>query len=237
MLARDYATINIDVRLEQPQDFALYTEVDIGGPDPNGLGLLGYDNTPGKDTENLRLYDRIGGANALTQEDGFPGFGGVFIESLFGYSEHPGELAEPIRSDARFDILFDEFRPDRSGKPVLAEDLRDALPEVSADDCPAPDAGRSRRIACAVYALGNLVGTTVSHEVGHSLGLADPYGPSFHNSGDQPDRLMDADRPFGERAELGDEGPSRFCVDEYEYLRAILPSGEAYDVTARSACF
>ena len=34
-------------------------EVDIEGPDPNALGLLGYDNTPGKDVGNQRLFDRI----------------------------------------------------------------------------------------------------------------------------------------------------------------------------------
>jgi hypothetical protein len=237
VMQRDYTTLNVEVRTEQPEDFALYALVEIGGPDLNGLGLLGYDNTPGKDTENQRLYDRIGGVNALTQEDGFPGYGGVFIESLFGYSEHPGEFAEPLRTDERFDAVFDPFRPDRGGRPVLAEDLGGDLPTVDGDDCPADGSDRQRQIACAIWVLGNLVGTTVSHEVGHSLGLADPYGPFFHNSGDADDRLMDADRPFGERAELAGEGPSRFCIDEYDYLRAILPSSEPYDVTARASCF
>ena len=236
VMRRDYETINVEVRTEEPADFALFAQVDVGGPDPNGLGLLGYDNTPGKDTENLRLYDRIGGVNAVTQEDGFPGYGGVFIESLFGYSAHPGEFAEPVRSDERFDQVFDPFRPDRGGRPILAEDLKGDLPLVDGRDC--PSAGdRAEQIACAIFVLGNLVGTTVSHEVGHSLGLADPYGPSFHNSGDAEDRLMDADRPFGERAELGGEGPSRFCQGEYDYLRAILPSPSVYDVTPRASCF
>ena len=237
VIQRDFETINLEVRTDEPQDFALYAQVEIGGPDPNGLGLLGYDNTPGKDTDNDRLYDRIGGVNALTQEDGFPGYGGVFIESLFGYSEHPGEFAEPLRTDERFDEIFDPFRPDRGGRPVLAEDLGDDLPVVDGDDCPAARDDRAEQIACAIYVLGNLVGTTVTHEVGHSLGLADPYGPFFHNNGDAEDRLMDADRPFGERAQLAGEGPSRFCVDEYDYLRGILPSTDAYDVTPRPSCF
>jgi hypothetical protein len=86
VIERDFVTLGLEVRTEPPEDFALYAQVDITGPDPNGLGLLGYDNTNGKDTENQRLYDRIGGANALTQQDGYPGYGGVFIESLFGYS-------------------------------------------------------------------------------------------------------------------------------------------------------
>lgn len=237
VVRRDFTTINVDIRTEAPTDFALYAQVDVSGPDPNGLGLLGYDNTPGKDTENLRLYDRIGGVNALTQEDGFPGYGGVFIESLFGYSADPGEFAEPLKPAEEFDQIFDPFRPDRGGTPVLADDFDGDLPTVGANDCPADAKDRPKQIACAIYVLGNLIGTTVSHELGHSVGLADPYGPFFHNGGDQPDRLMDADRPFGERAELGDEGPSVFCVDEYEYLREILPTGEAYDITPRPPCF
>ncbi len=240
VIRRDFSTLNVEVREERPVDFALYCEVDVGGQDPNGLGLLGYDNTPGKDTENQRLYDRIGGANARTQEDGFPGYGGVFIESLFGYSEHPGDLAEPVRPDARFDALFDPFRPDTDGHPVLAADLSAALPSVEGSDCPALPAGsaeRGEQIACAIHALGTLVGSTISHELGHSLGLADPYGPSIHNEGEQADRLMDADRPFEERSEIEGAGPSRFCLEEYDYLRQILPSPEPYDLTPRPPCY
>ncbi len=240
VIRRDFSTLNVEIREETPTDFALYSEVDIGGQDPNGLGLLGYDNTPGKDTENQRLYDRIGGANARTQEDGFPGYGGVFIESLFGYSEHPGDLAEPVRPDARFDVLFDPFRPDAGGRPVLAADLSGALPTVDGGDCPAlpaSSAERSEQIACAIHALGTLIGSTISHELGHSLGLADPYGPSIHNEGEQADRLMDADRPFEERSEIEGAGPSRFCLEEYDYLRQILPSTDAYDLTPRPPCY
>ena len=83
-----YAGINVEFRTEPPLDFAQYAEVDIGGPDPNGLGLLGYDNTPGKDVGNSRLYDRIGGVNAATQGDGFPGYGGVFSDNFLGFSAH-----------------------------------------------------------------------------------------------------------------------------------------------------
>jgi hypothetical protein len=238
VVRRDYATLGVDVRETAPDDFALFAQVEIGGPDLNGLGLLGYDNTPGKDTENERLYDRIGGVNAQTQQDGFPGFGGVFIESLFGYSEHAMGLAEPLAPDPRFDALFDPFREDRGGAPVDADDLAGDIPTLgNGDDCPTPGDDRKARIACAVWALGSLVGTTVSHEIGHSLGLADPYGPLLHDPGDAPDRLMDADRPFGERAEIGGEGPSRFCFDEYLYLRAILPSAEPDDTSPRPGCF
>ena len=49
--------------------------------------------------------------------------------------------------------------------------------------------------------------------------------------------LMDGDRPFAERAELDGQGPSRFCVDEYDYLRAILPSQDPADGRSRPGCY
>lgn len=238
VLARDYATIGVEIRETPPQDFALFAQVEIGGPDPNGLGLLGYDNTPGKDTENQRLYDRIGGVNALTQEDGFPGYGGVFIESLLGYSEDPAGYAEPIEPNESFDAIFDPFRIERGGMPVRSEDLGDGVTTLSGgQSCPAPEDDRRLQIACAVWTLGSVVGSTIAHEIGHSLGLADPYGPAFHNAGDADDRLMDGDRPFEERAELDGQGPSRFCADEYVYLRAILPTADPEDPTPRPPCY
>lgn len=238
VLERDYEGVNVEFREERPEDFELYTTIDIGGPDPNGLGLLGYDNTPGKDLNNERLFDHIGGVNALTQQDGFPGFGGVFIESVFTFSEHPlrgmkAEAPTPI-----FDAIFDPFRPDRGGEPVASADLgAGGLPQVDAAQCPS-DADRRTRAACAVWALGSLVGSTVSHELGHSLGLAEPYGTSFHNLGDGDNRLMDAGggRSFEERAQLMGQGPSRFCRQSYAYLRQILPSDEAEPAVERAGC-
>ncbi len=238
VVAAAYATVNLEVRLTRPDDYALYSEVQISGPDPNGLGLFGYDNTPGKDNGNERLYDRIGGVNAQTQEDGFPGYGGVFIESMFGFSLDPGAYAQPLPgADGLFDEIFDPFRPDRGGERVAARDLTAGLPSVAGGAaCPATD--RSTQIACAVHALGALIGTTVSHEIGHSLGLANPHGEGFHNRGDAPGRLMDAGgaRPFRERAELGGAPPGRFCTEEYEYLRQILPSPAPVDTSARPPC-
>lgn len=238
VVERDYATINFEVRLESVRDFALYSEVDISGPDPNGLGLFGYDNTPGKDVNNQRLYDRIGGVNASTQEDGFPGFGGVFIESFFGFSEHPEGRADSLSgADPAFDEVFDPFRPDRGGTRVSASDLSAGVGVGDGQSCPASD--RAGQIGCAVFVLGNLIGGTVSHEIGHSLGLANPFGEGFHNASNAPNRLMDSggDRPFSERAELFGDGPAVFCAEAYAYLRDILPSGEPEDATARPSCF
>jgi hypothetical protein len=229
-----YPAVNIDFRTEVPTDFALFSLVEIHGPDPNGQGLFGYDNTPGKDVGNLRLYDRLGGVNAATQQDGYPGFGGVFIESLMGFSLHPASGESLPGADQLFDDLFDPFRPDR-GDIVVGKDLA-GLPAISGDGCPASD--RQGRISCAVWSMGALIGGTLAHEIGHSLGLANPYGDGFHNAGDEPNRLMDggADRPFPERAVLEGQGPGRFCEDEYSYLRMILPSSEPADPTPRPPC-
>lgn len=238
-MAAAYVGVNVEFRAEEPRDFKLFAQVDLEGPDPNGLGLLGYDNSPGKDKGNVRLADKIGGVNAVTQEGGYPGYGGVFIDSLFGFSTHPGKFAEKLDfADPLFDQIFDPFRPDRGGKPVLAEELAVNVPILqNGASCPAPKSDRKMRIACAIWVLGSMVGTTAAHEVGHSLGLADPEGEEFHNPGDEPGRLMDSGgaRTFRERAELG-EGPGVFCDAEFKYLREILPSAVPDPVPARPSC-
>ncbi len=241
VVARDYVGINVEVRLEEPTDFALYSIVDILGQDINGLGLLGYDNTSGKDVDNLRLFDHIGGVNALTQQDGYPGFGGVFIESLFAFSQHPKGRAMQIgEGEASFDQIFDTFRLDVGGTPLSSTDFGSggvAVP-TTAPTCPGAD--RMAQAACAIWVIGNMIGTTVSHEIGHSLGLANPNSPaSFHNGTDGPNRLMDSgsNRSFLERAQLQGQGPGRFCLEAYEYLREILPTSEPSDIDTRDNCF
>ncbi len=240
VLRRDYETINVEFREERPEDFAEFTIVEINGPDPNGLGLLGYDNTPGKDIDNERLSDRIGGVNAITQEvDGFPGYGGVFIESLLAFSEHPpAGVATSDIGNPLFDRIFDEFRPDR-GTPINSfDEFGGEIPNLtSGGGCPTQD--RKLQAGCAVWVLGSLIGTTTSHELGHSLGLADPLNVTrFHNVGDGEARLMDSGgvRPFEERAELMGQGPSVFCDSAYLYLRRILPTDEPPTSLERPFC-
>jgi hypothetical protein len=236
VLADAYPAINIEFRQAPVDDFAQYAHVELHGPDPNGLGLFGYDNTPGKDSGNQRLYDRLGGVNASTQQDGYPGYGGVFIESLMGFSTHPATGSSIPGADPVFDQVFDPVRPDR-GRVVTGADLADGLPRVGPGDCPA--SGRAAQIACAIRVIGSLIGTTLAHEIGHSLGLANPHGEGFHNSGDAPSRLMDggSDRPFLERAELGGHAAAQFCDDEYAYLRTILPSSLPPDPSPRPGCY
>jgi hypothetical protein len=236
---RSYKGVNIEFRTEPVTDFALFENVDLVGVDPNDMGLFGYDNSPGKDNGNVRLYDQLGGVNATTQADGYPGYGGVFVRSLMGFSEHPGGLAQKTPgADPNFDKTFDPFRGDQDGTPITSTDLQtpvDALADGTS--CPAKD--RHSQIDCAVFVMGNLIGGTLAHEIGHSLGLANPYADGFHDAGDAPDRLMDAggDRPFLERAELLGQGPGVFCDDEYAYLRQIMPTNTPPDNTPRPGCF
>lgn len=211
-----YAGWPMDVRLDEPADFTEngYCVVEVGGPDPNGLGLFGYDNTPGKDVGNVRLFDRIGGANASTQADGYPGYGGVFIESLFVFSSHP-----PVnivdRTGAEADPLFDEIFDGVRAKPA-------SLAEVGGEGA----APRNAAVARAITTLANVVGETTAHELGHSLGLANPFGAptAYHDDGDFPGCIMEngSARPFGERA--GEEGFADpvFCYDAPGYLDAVF---------------
>lgn len=238
-LARIYKGVNIEFRTEPVTDYALFEEVTLMGVDPNNMGLFGYDNSPGKDNGNLRLYDKLGGVNAITQQDGYPGFGGVFLRSLMGFSKHPGSFAKAVPgADPMFDSIFDPFRADRDGTPVSASDLAGNLAALTdGGACPASD--RTGKIQCAIFVLGNLVGGTLGHEIGHSLGLANPYAEGFHDAGDAPARLMDSggDRPFMERAELMGQPAAVFCDEEYDYLREVLPSPEPANVVTRPSCY
>jgi hypothetical protein len=234
---RDYLGSNVEFRLDQPTDFAVYAQVDIVGPDPNDLGLLGYDNTPGKDVGNERLFDRIGGVNATTQSDGYPGFGGVFTEQFLGFSAHPGPSVDKLPiSSPNFDAIFDPLRVEGNGEAVSPSEVANAPIIDDGSICPSGD--RSTQIGCAVFVLGNLIGSTLTHEVGHSLGLADPKGDLFHDIGDAPNRLMDSGdaRPFEERGQLMGQGPSVFCDDEFTYLRSIMPSLVPDPVAHRPTC-
>jgi hypothetical protein len=216
-MRRAYEDVNVEFRSDWPEDYypGGYSIIEITGPDPNGKGIFGYDNTPGKDVWNLRIHDRIGGVNAETQEDGFPGYGGVFIDSVLCWSSHPPDSVvcpTGFEPEPEFDRIFDPLRND----------------EVTAGEYPSgPDPERTAQIAEAITVFGNLIGDITAHELGHSFGLAHPYGAPdlYHNEPPGPGCLMDAGayRPFDERTELFGARPGSWCGDEGPYLETILP--------------
>lgn len=212
-----YADYRVDVFLEEPSGVSPsgITTIEIGGPDPSGLGIFGRDNSPGKDVGNLRLFDAIGGLNAEVQMDGFAGYGGVFVESYLWWSTHP-ELSGPRPigappSEALFDAIFD---PVRETPVSLAESRGEGTPE------------RNEVTERALRAFSYMSAETVAHELGHALGLAQPFGAptDFHNARDEDGCLMDAarDRPLGERAGQPGFEATHFCEEAARYLDAIL---------------
>jgi hypothetical protein len=208
--------VNVEFRGDEPTDFypGAYAILDIGGPDPNNLGFFGYDNTPGKDIGNLRLWDHVGGANALGMLDGY-GYGGVFVESMLFWSAHPPLEQRPAGAppvDDRFDEIFDPLRQEE----VVAGEYPDG-----------EEVERVEAIERGISFLVNMVADTAAHEFGHSLGLAQPYIPdgAYHNAFPSEGCLMDSgrDRPLEERAGLDGNAGARFCKENLWYLREILP--------------
>lgn len=208
---RDYADFNVAFVEDKPTDFAEYSIIEVGGPDPNSLGLFGLDNTMGKDTDNIRLDDVVAGKNSESAGEGYPGYGGVFVESFIGFSPR-SDAPLPVANEV-FDGIFGPFAPGppHCGKPVTAAEAI---------------GGGREGIAEAVRVFGNIVGNTVVHEIGHSLGLTQSVAgkTAFHNLGDN-DNIMDAgsDRSFFERAELDGQGPSDWHPVNRDYLGTILP--------------
>ena len=204
---RDYVGVNIEFVFERPGEYEYveYTVVELGGFDPNNAGLLGLDNTEGKDVGNLRFNDVIGGFNALSEQQGFYAYGGVFLSSFFQFSESHSD-SDSLMAHSAFDDVFGSLAPPLGGQPALEHEFGAA------------------HVLQAVRALGSLIGNTLSHEVGHALGLANIDG-RFHNEGDTPNWIMDAGgyRPFEERAELNGLGPEVFSPTNRQYLEQILP--------------
>lgn len=214
---RDYEGINIEFVEEPPDDFAHFATVELGGPDPTGNHAFGFDNTyndQAKDTGNLHLDDYLGGINPETGEEFNNPYGGVFVESFARFSPtlHP----EMGHASENFDKVFGPFMPELGGDRIRATEV--------------PDGDRSTEIAEVIRVFANAVGNTVSHELGHALGLAffqgdwDTPGHIYHNTSGEGG-IMDpgAERSFEQRAELDGEGPSAFNPRNRAYLEEILP--------------
>lgn len=206
---RDYAGLRVFFGETPPPGQAEYMTVEIGGRDPNGLGLFGADNSPVKDDDNWRLDELLGGRNAESAAAGTLAYGGVFVESFLGLS--PGQPDANLLADPRFDEVFGPFSPALSGAAVPYE-----AGEVLAG-------ARAEQAERALSALANLVGSTITHEVGHALGLA-RVPDDVHNPQDTDGGLMDkgGDRPFAERAALDGTPPARFLEPNRSYLRALF---------------
>ncbi|MAD61387.1 MAG: hypothetical protein CMH49_07745 [Myxococcales bacterium] len=201
VVQRDYAGVNLELRTTPPDDFELYSIVEIGGPDPNAQSLFGLDNTTGLDFCNQRLNDNLAGRNAESGNS----YGGVFVESFLSLSpslnEDPGSLADP---------LFDEVFLPLMNAPAQQSDL---------------EGPRVEMVLKGIRMLGHLVGNTLTHEIGHSLGLPVVPGCGSYHNADGPRQIMDCgrDRPFIERAGLDPTGPPQWTVENFEYLQKILP--------------
>ncbi|TXC67616.1 hypothetical protein FRC91_20205 [Bradymonadales bacterium TMQ1] len=214
---RDFAGVNIVFVEDEPEDFSDYAVVEMGGPDPSGNRAFGYDNTfndQAKDTGNLYLNDYLGGINRQSGESFNVLFGGVFVESFTYFSP----TLTPGNRDAseHFDRVFGPFMPGLGGEAVRGSEV-----------------GRGPRLVQieeAVRVAGNVIGNTMVHEIGHSLGLThlpgdwEAPGTIFHNA-EPGGFIMDAgsERSFEQRAELDGEGPAVFNPQNSAYLREILP--------------
>lgn len=203
--ARDFAGLRVHCGTTPPPNVLEFVTVELGGQDPNGLGLFGLEASPRKDSGNRRLDERIGGHDPETDAHG-----GVFVSSFLALS--PGASVPSTLADPAFDDVFAPF------SPALSEDAQPYDPETDP-----PGTERATRADDAVRALGALVGSTVTHELGHALGLS-AASDAVHNPGDWPLDLMDAGehRPFAERAELGDHPPARFTGPNAVALARLL---------------
>lgn len=220
VVERDYSAYHVDVRERKPTDFLDYATIELGGPDPSGKRAFGFDNSfngVAKDTGNLFLADYLGGVNEDAAAEFNNPYGGIFLSSFVFFSE---ELSSrnPDASPA-FDRILEPFMPKLGGTPVRADEW--------------PDGERADKIKRAVQMVGSVVGNTVTHEVGHSMGMTfvpgdfEKPGNTFHNKRPGP-YIMDAgsERPFEERAEIDGAGPPHFNSNNAEYLERILPKPE-----------
>ena len=188
--------------VESPaSDVVDLVRIRVLGDDPNGLGLLGTEPSRGKDEGNRRWDERIGGFCADAWLAGVPAWGGIFISSFLRFSP---TLTLTASADPRFDAIFGPFAPELGGTPVQ-------------------DAAGLAAAGGWIEALSQLLAGTISHELGHALGLA-AGTTEFHHPTDHPGWRMDAGtaRPFAERAALPGEQAEEWGPVDLAYLQAIL---------------
>lgn len=202
-----FSGLRVHVRLAEPADQAEFVRVALLDRDPNGLGLLGVDSSPGKDVGNSRLDEALVGYGAAAALDGAPAHGGVFLDSFFRFSPTVGGISSI--ADPAFDSIFGALAPELGGEPWAPDD--------------GPDSARQEALDQAVETLAQLVASTLVHEVGHTLGLCAVEG-RFHHQGDNPGWIMDAGlhRSFAERAGLPGAPARTWGPVDAAYLQAVL---------------
>lgn len=221
---RPYAEVNVQFTQTAPTDYIDYATIELSGPDPYGRKAFGYDNSfndVAKDVDNLFLADYIGGWNRGSKEAFDNPFGGVYIESFDYFSAKLSSMRSDGSANDDVSESFDEimapFMTELGGSPVKATEW--------------PDGPRAEQIQRAIHMFSNVVGNTVAHEVGHSMGLSfypsdrDKPGSVFHNTVPGDGFLMDSgsDRPFEERANIKGYPAAFFNERNLTYLKEILP--------------
>ena len=146
---------------------------------------------------------------------------GVFPGEFLNFSARPDRAigVAPAFPDPQFDQIYDPIRPGALGTPVGRIDL-----VTNQVDYPvvAPAVGavartRYDQIVRAIRVLGNLIGESIAHNVGHTLGLT-------HSAPSAPRQLMDpeADRGFAERALSGSGLGAEFTPAEANQLHQTV---------------
>ncbi len=204
LVAEDFAGLRLDL-LASGQIYDADGEVlqvAILDRDPNGLDLLGADNSPGKDVGNRFLGERLLGFSPAARVADEVAYGGVFLNGFARFSPtlHPAGLV----ADAKFDTIFGPWMPELGGKAAAVDD---------------PD------VAEAVEIMARLIAGSITHEAGHALGL--PAVAGYHHSADNPGWRMDEGRfrPFAERAGLTGADKEVWGSVDGPYLEAILGGG------------
>jgi hypothetical protein len=146
---------------------------------------------------------------------------GVFPGEFLNFSVRPDRAigVAPAFPDPQFDQIYDPIRPGALGTPVGRLD-----PVTNEVDYPVvpPAVGavartRYDQIVRAIRVLGNLIGESIAHNVGHTLGLT-------HSAASAPRQLMDpeADRTFVERALSGSGLGAEFTPAEANQLHQAV---------------